>query len=141
MNEASSHPEATVGALILNGRGQILLTKSYKWRNRFTLPGGHIELGETAVEALKREVKEEVGMDVEVGPRLIVQEFIFGPEFAKRKHFIFLTYLCYAKITDVKIDHDEMQSFEWMRPEDALKADIDTYTRETIEAYLKLNKP
>jgi nucleoside triphosphatase len=66
MNEASSHPEATVGALILNGRGQILLAKSYKWRNRFTLPGGHIKLGETALEALKREVKEEIGLEIEL---------------------------------------------------------------------------
>jgi len=135
------YPEPTVGALILNKKGEALLCRSHKWFGKLTTPGGHIELGETAEAAVKREVKEEVGMDVEVGPRLIVQEFIFGPEFAKRKHFIFLTYLCYAKITDVKIDHDEMQSFEWMRPEDALKADIDTYTRETIEAYLKLNKP
>ena len=37
----------------------------------------------------------------------------------------------------MKLDNDEMQSFEWVRPEEALKKDIDPYTRETIEAYLK----
>ncbi|HEX4921650.1 MAG TPA: NUDIX domain-containing protein, partial [Candidatus Bathyarchaeia archaeon] len=71
-------PEPTVGALIVNKEGKILLAKSHKWFDKYTLPGGHIEVGETMKEALKREVKEEVGLDVEVGEFLTMQEAIFS---------------------------------------------------------------
>ena len=33
--------------------------------NRWTVPGGHIELGETVEETLKREIKEEIGLEIE----------------------------------------------------------------------------
>src|SRR6266702_1480574 len=59
------YPEPTVGALIVNKEGRILLTKSHKWFDKYTLPGGHIEVGETMKEAVIREVKEEVGWEEE----------------------------------------------------------------------------
>jgi len=38
--------------LIVNKEGKILLTKSHKWFDKYTLPGGHIEVGETMKEQL-----------------------------------------------------------------------------------------
>ena len=57
-------PEPTVGALIFNPEGKLLLMRSHKWRDKYVVPGGHIELGEHIEDALKREVKEETGLDV-----------------------------------------------------------------------------
>ena len=54
-------PEPTVGALVFNPEGKILLIKSYKWTGKYVISGGHIELGESIEQALKREVKEETG--------------------------------------------------------------------------------
>lgn len=45
-------PEPTVGALIFNPQGEIFLMKSHKWRNKYVIPGGHIELGETIAATL-----------------------------------------------------------------------------------------
>jgi len=59
-------PEPTVGALIVDQQGKILLARSHKWFDKYTLPGGHIEVGESMADAVRREVKEEVGLDVEV---------------------------------------------------------------------------
>jgi len=91
------YPEPTVAALILNKEGELLLCRSHKWFGKLGLPGGHIELGETAKEAVRREIKEETGLEIDVGPMLIFQELVFVPEFAKRKHFVCLDYLCYLK--------------------------------------------
>ena len=55
------YPEPTVGALILNKESKILLVKSHKWQNNYVIPGGHVELGETLQDTLKREIKEETG--------------------------------------------------------------------------------
>ncbi|GLC30184.1 NUDIX hydrolase [Clostridium omnivorum] len=54
-----------VGGLIENEEGQILMIKSPD--RGWEIPGGQVEAGETLTDALKREVKEETGIDIEVG--------------------------------------------------------------------------
>lgn len=130
------YPEPTVGALILNDRKQLFLAKSHKWKNRWTVPGGHIELGEAAEEALKREIREETGLEIEPLRLLLLQEAIYSEEFYKPKHFIFLDYLCKAKTTDVEVDQDEMQDFVWVAPTKALEMNIDSFTKRALKKYL-----
>ncbi|MFN2281275.1 MAG: NUDIX domain-containing protein, partial [Anaerolineales bacterium] len=40
------YPEPTVGALIFNDQDQLLIVQTHKWHGNYTIPGGHIELGE-----------------------------------------------------------------------------------------------
>ena len=131
------YPEPTVGALIVNKEGRILLTKSHKWFDKYTLPGGHIEVGETMKEAVAREVKEEVGLDVEVAEMLLMQEAIFAGEFWKRKHFIFFDFLCKSKDQQVKLDGHELQEYVWEYPGTAFRLNLDSFTKKTLERYLQ----
>jgi nucleoside triphosphatase len=140
MRERAGFPEPTVGALILNDCGQILLVKSNKWKNRFSLPGGHVELGETVKEALKREVKEEISLEIELIRFLQFQEAIYSQEFYKPKHFIFLDFLCKARITDVKVDNIEIQDVVWVDPGKALEMNVEPFTRRTITRYLDIKE-
>ena len=130
-------PEPTVGALIVNNQGKILLAKSHKWFDKYTLPGGHIEVGETMVEAVKREVKEEVGLDVDVVDLLLMQEAIFAPEFYKKNHFIFIDFYCKSKDEQVKLDQKEIQDYVWVYPGAAYNLKLDSFTRKTIDRYLE----
>jgi nucleoside triphosphatase len=132
-----AYPEPIAGALIVNENSEILLIESPKWSSKYTIPGGHIEIGETIEDAIKREVKEEVGLDVEFKKILLVQDAIFSEEFHKRKHFIFLECICESKGGDVKTDHKEAVGYLWTTPEKALELDIDTFTRKFIEKYLE----
>jgi nucleoside triphosphatase len=131
------YPEPTVGGLIVSKEGKILLAKSHKWFDKYTLPGGHIEVGETMREAVAREVKEEVGLDVEVAEVLLVQEAIFAEEFWKRKHFIFFDFLCKSKDMQVKLDGREIQEYIWEYPGAAFRLNLDSFTKKTIEKYLQ----
>ena len=131
------YPEPTVGALIVNKEGRILLTKSHKWFDKYTLPGGHIEVGETMKEAVIREVKEEVGLDVEVAEMLLMQEAIFAGEFWKKKHFIFFDFLCKVGDQQVKLDHDELQGYIWEYPGAAFNRNLDSFTGNTVAKYLE----
>ncbi len=130
-------PEPTVGALIVNNEGKILLARSHKWFDRYTLPGGHIEVGETMVDAVKREVKEEVGLDVDVVDMLLMQEAIFAPEFYKKKHFIFIDFYCKSKDEQVKLDQKEIQDYLWVYPGAAYNLKLDSFTRKTIDTFLE----
>lgn len=129
-------PEPTVGALIFNPEGKILLVKSHKWSDKYTLVGGHIELGEKMEDALRREVKEETGLDIFDTKFIHYQEFIFDKVFWKKRHFIFFDFAAKTKSTNVKLD-SEAQEHIWVSLQKALKLPIEPYTRKTIKHYLK----
>lgn len=129
-------PEPTVGALIFNPKGEIFLMKSHKWRGKYVIPGGHIELGEKMESALKRELKEETGLDISDIEFLLFQEFVFDEAFWKKRHFIFFDFVCKTVSSKVTLD-SEGQEYIWVSLDEALKLPIEPYTRKTIEEYLK----
>ena len=130
------YPEPTVGALIFNPEGKIFLMKSNKWHDNFVIPGGHIELGETVEQALKREIKEETGLDIFDLDFLGWQEAIFSPAFWKKKHFVFLDFVCQTNSSGVKLN-EEAQEYVWVDPEEALSLPVEPFTKITVETYLK----
>jgi len=130
------YPEATVGALVVNPKGEVLLATSSKWNGKFTVPGGHIELGERAEDAIKREVKEETGLDVEPIELLLVQQAIYPEHYYKHEHFVFLDYVCKATDSSVRLDRRELQTYVWVRPKDALTLEMDGYTRNFVLKFL-----
>ncbi len=130
------YPEATVGALIVNEKGEVLIVRSKKWYDKYTVPGGHIELGERAEDAIRREVKEETGLDAEPVELLIVQQAIYPKDFHKHEHYIFMDYVLNAKSSRVELDGRELQECVWVRPEEALKLDLEEYTRNFVLRYL-----
>jgi len=130
------YPEPTVGALILNARGEMLLVKSVKWGDRLTVAGGHVEVGETLEAALKREIKEEVGLVIRDIRLLMVQQAIFSRDFYRRRHFIFFDYVCRAVGDRPKLDGVEIQGFRWVLPKKALGLPLEKFTRRMVRKYL-----
>ena len=130
------YPEPTVGALIINKDGKMFLMRTHKFRGRYVVPGGHIELGERMEEAVIREVKEETGLDVFDIRFLCFQEFVYDDAFWKRRHYIFFDFTCRTDSTEVTLN-DEAEEYLWVEPEAALKLEIDGYTGVAIRKYLE----
>lgn len=131
------YPEPTCGALIFNPEGKIFLMKSYKWKDKYVIPGGHVELGEKIEDSLKREIKEETGLDIYGIEFICFQEFIFDKAFWKKKHFIFFDFSCKTNSREVKLN-SEGQEYVWVSIKESLNLPIEPYTRKTIEKYLQL---
>lgn len=130
-----SFPEPVVGALIFNPEGKLLLIKSHKWRGKYTIPGGHIELGEKIEDALRREIKEETGLDVYDLCFVGFQEFIFGEEFYKKKHFIFLDFTCKTDTSEASLN-SEAEDFIWADLKEISQLDVEPCTLNLIKEYL-----
>ncbi len=92
-------PMPAVKSLIeRDGKYLLIATKSGD-RKFWTLPGGRIEFGEEPLEALRREVREEVSVEVDVGEPLGMYTFFYGePE----KQVVLTVFSC--SIEDGEID-------------------------------------
>lgn len=72
--------ELTVLCLIQDGEKILLQNRVKKDWKGYTLPGGHVEAGESFVDAVKREMKEETGLDI-LNPKLVgIKQFPFKNE-------------------------------------------------------------
>jgi mutator protein MutT len=124
------------GALIVNNKNEVLLLKrGNKSRNNagfWSQPGGRVDYGETVIEAIKREVREEVGVEI-----ILLKFLCYSNQILKRQrqHWVTINYL--AKITKGRPKimepqkHDDLQWFDLKKV-----PKLESITRETIRAYL-----
>lgn len=128
-------PRLTVGALVFNNNKLILL-QSPKYNGRYILPGGHVNFMELIEDAVRREVREETGLEVNNLKFVKFIEFI-NPEqyYKKRLHFVGMQYLCQTPQRNVTLNK-EATDYLWTSPQKALNLDLEDGTKKTIEYYL-----
>jgi len=128
-------PIATVGALIHDDHGRLLMIRTHKWSHKWGIPGGKIRRGEPSLDALRREILEETTLGIDDIRFVMVQDSIDSPEFMTPQHFILLNYLARACGSDVVLN-DEAQEFRWLPVDEALALDLNQPTRLLIEECL-----
>lgn len=126
-------PEVVVAAIIKNDQNEVLLCKSHKWRDRFVIPGGHVEFGETLESALVREVMEETGLEIFASIPVGIKENIFTDINGKMRHFIVFDYECRTHGSEVVLN-DEAESYIWIEETKMFDLPLDDYTRTFFKA-------
>ncbi len=132
-----SHPISTVGALIFNSQDEVLMIRTQKWSNLWGIPGGKVKYGEPSVEALRREIKEETGLDIGDIEFVMVQDCIHSKEFYREAHFILLNYTCRAAKPSPVTLNEEAQEFRWVSTAEAMSMELNQPTRVLLETVLR----
>jgi 8-oxo-dGTP diphosphatase len=132
-----ARPLVGVGAVVWDGRRVLLERRGQPpAQGSWSLPGGLIDVGESAEDAVRREVREECGIEVTVGPMLgIFEPIVRDPDGRVRYHYVVVDYLAYHHGGEVQAG-DDAADVEWVVPEE-----LDTYalmpaTRAMIERAL-----
>lgn len=120
-----------VGAIVIND-GQLLVVKD-RFSPGYKLPGGHIDKNESIKEAVKREVFEETGINIEFESIVNIGHFKNG-QFGESNLYIVCTAKSFSKNITIN-DASEITEAKWMSPEDFLKSeDTNIYNKSVVKA-------
>jgi phosphoglycolate phosphatase-like HAD superfamily hydrolase/ADP-ribose pyrophosphatase YjhB (NUDIX family) len=136
--EPDHHPIATVGALIVNPEDKLLMIRTFKWSNKWGIPGGKIKTDEPALDALHREVMEETGLALREAEFVMVQDCIGSKEFYKPAHFLLLNYFARTDRSDVVLN-EEADEYRWVSVEEARQLPLNEPTRILLHACQEKN--
>ncbi len=104
-----SRPIVGVGAVIVDDEGRVVLIKRrYEpLAGQWSLPGGTLEVGETLEAGVAREMLEETGLEVEVGPVIdVFDRILLDADKKVRYHFVLVDYLCRPRGGSLAADSD-----------------------------------
>lgn len=125
------------GILIFNDNNRVLLMKrGKKAKNEvgwWTKPGGEIEYGETAMESVKREIKEELDVEVEIWGYCMHTDHIIKDD---NQHWLAINFLGRIKSGELKnMEPHKCDELKWFNLNNLPEKLVQT-TREAIENYL-----
>ena len=101
------------GALITNETGEVMILYT-TYKDRWEIPGGIVEANESPRDACRREIKEELGLDLEVG-RLLCVDYSINVEDVENLQFIFDGgVLSQEQIDQIVLADGEIKSFSFL---------------------------
>lgn len=117
-----------VRAVVLNEHGEVLLVRPHGYREgRWTLAGGGVEEGESPVEAMRRELAEElgVGLEAELSELPVVNRFIYSAEHKAKRALDHdgqdaVMFACrISSATPLRLQVEEVVDAQWFAANDA----------------------
>ena len=121
--EYPTHPVVGVGAVVVRDGKALIIKRAHEPRKgEWSLPGGLLELGESLQDAVRREIKEETSLDIEVGPVIETFDRVHRDDAGKiRYHFVIVDFVCWPNAGDAMPGSDA-DGVAWVTP-----AEIDDY--------------
>src|SRR5512138_1697711 len=110
-----------VGAAIVDAQGRLFFARrgpqAKNERGLWEFPGGSVEFGERLADALRREMREEYGIEIEVGELLDVVDHILPQE---GQHWVSPSFICRIVSGEPAIrEPGKCAAIGWFAPDDA----------------------
>ena len=101
-------PIVGVGAVVVVESRVVLIRRRFEpLKGQWSLPGGAVELGETLEESIAREIQEEIGLEVEVGPVIeVFDRIIKAADSRVEYHYVLVDYLCWPVAGELRAGSD-----------------------------------
>jgi 8-oxo-dGTP diphosphatase len=138
MERGTDYIGVGVGAVIVDGLGRLFLARrgsgAKNERGLWEFPGGSVEFGETLAAALRREMREEYGIEIAVGDLLDVVDHILPEE---GQHWVSPTFVCtIVSGTPAICEPAKCSGIKWFDINE-LPSELTQVTRLNLEHYLQ----
>jgi 8-oxo-dGTP diphosphatase len=130
-------PVVGVGGVVVH-EGRVLLIRRGKQPlyGRWVVPGGTVELGEPLVDALRREMREETGLEVEPFELITVFDRIEQEGGRVSYHYVIVDYLCRYLSGEAHADSDALD-VAWAAPQELPAYDLPPKALEVVQEALR----
>ena len=127
-----------VGAIIVHNDGRLFLARrgpqAKNERGLWEFPGGAVELGERLADALRREIREEYGVEIAVGELLDVVDHILPVE---GQHWVSPTFVCrMVSGTPAIREPGKCAEIGWFAPMD-VPEELTVISRKNLDNYIR----
>ncbi len=137
--EYPARPIVAVGGLVFRGRSAVLVKRGKQpGLGQWSIPGGALHVGESLSDGVIREIREETGLDVRVGPLVEMVERIVPDEEGRiQYHYIILDYLCFSSSGEPAPSSDAADA-RLVPPEEWPDYDLPGITMRVLDKALKM---
>ena len=134
MNPGKDYIGVGVGAFIVNGSNEFLMLLRAKDSKvepgTWMIPGGKVEFNERMADAVKREIKEEIDVELDVVEPIKTNDHIIPGQ-----HWVTTTFLCKIKSGEPKIlEPHKHESLKWFKF-DEMPANLSVASTNSLKAY------
>jgi ADP-ribose pyrophosphatase YjhB (NUDIX family) len=133
-------PVAAVGGVVIADGAVLLVCRAFPPRQgEWSLPGGRLELGESLTDGVAREVREETGLEVEVGAVVDVFDRVHRDEAGRiRYHFVIVDFLCRPRGGTLAAGDDAADA-RWVPRAEVAALGVNAYAVGVIERAFRLH--
>jgi 8-oxo-dGTP diphosphatase len=138
MREYPDRPIVGVGGVVVDGDRVLLVRRGHEpLKGEWSIPGGAVEIGETLATACAREVREETGLEVGVGPVLDVFDRIREDADGRTLyHYVLVDFLCRLEGGALACASDALEAV-WASPAELRRYRLQPATIYVIEKALE----
>ena len=130
-------PKVGIGVVIVNSGGKVLVGRRTGSHARYySIPGGHLELGETFEEAAVKEVKEETGLEI-IEPKVFCVSNNLRTYRVEKKHYVSICLLV-TKFNGIptNLEPKKCDGWDWVDPHNLPQPHFDA-SENAIRCYLE----
>lgn len=125
----TKHPRVGLGIIIVNKDGNILIGKRKgSHAQKYSIPGGHLDMGETFEQGAIREIKEETDLDI-LEPKVIAITNNLETYKEEGKHYISVVLLVTKYSGELKnMEPEKCEEWNWINPKELPQPHFDAST-------------
>ncbi len=129
-------PRVAVGAIVVHDGALLMVQRAQEpARGLWSIPGGRVERGEYLADALRREVKEETNLDVEIGDLIGIAEIVGDP------HYVILDFAARLAGDAVPVPAGDVAEARWVALDEVLDLECTPRFVEFMRAWDVLPAP